>query len=118
MFFAMYFTEEDLLTYEKPRICLQTLDRLREFYCDSDQPCNRVQEDSFREKQSLILEKCPNITGRSLELKNPLQYGDTSPKVAQKVCGALIYCNAADFKNKTKFGTRLLLLTKYFTFYH
>lgn len=102
MFFVMYFTEEELLTYEKPRICLQTLDRLREFYSDSDQLCNRIQEDSSREKQSLILGNCPSITGRSLELKNPLQYGDTNQKVAQKVCGALIYCNADDFKNKTK----------------
>uniref|UniRef100_A0A803XNJ1 DNA mismatch repair protein MSH3 n=1 Tax=Meleagris gallopavo TaxID=9103 RepID=A0A803XNJ1_MELGA len=97
MFFAMYFTEEDLLTYEKPRICLQTLDRLREFYCDSDQPCNRVQEDSFREKQSLILEKCPNITGRSLELKNPLQYGDTSPKVEEPHCDLSQF--SASFRN-------------------
>uniref|UniRef100_A0A669Q3C8 DNA mismatch repair protein MSH3 n=1 Tax=Phasianus colchicus TaxID=9054 RepID=A0A669Q3C8_PHACC len=76
--------KKELLTYEKPRICLQTLDRLREFYSDSDQPCNRVQEDTLQEKQSLILEKCPSITGRSLELKNPLQYGDTSLKVTQK----------------------------------
>ncbi|KAK4816335.1 hypothetical protein QYF61_015019, partial [Mycteria americana] len=69
---------------EKPRICLQTLDRLREFCSDSDQQCNRVREDSFREKESLSLEKCPSIIGRSSELKNPLQSGDTSPKVAQK----------------------------------
>uniref|UniRef100_A0A8C3KQS8 DNA mismatch repair protein MSH3 n=1 Tax=Calidris pygmaea TaxID=425635 RepID=A0A8C3KQS8_9CHAR len=69
---------------EKPRICLQTLDRLREFCSDSDQQCNRVREDSFREKESVILEKCPSIIGRSSELKNPLQPWDTSPKVAQK----------------------------------
>ncbi|XP_054042825.1 DNA mismatch repair protein Msh3 isoform X2 [Rissa tridactyla] len=69
---------------EKPRICLQTLDRLREFCSDSDQQCKRVQEDSFREKESVILEKCPSIIGRSSELKNPLQSWDTSPKVAQK----------------------------------
>ncbi|XP_066843809.1 DNA mismatch repair protein Msh3 isoform X3 [Anser cygnoides] len=69
---------------EKPGICLQTLDRLREFCSDSDQQCNRVREDSFREKQSMYLEKCPSITGRNPELKNPLQCGDTNPKVAQK----------------------------------
>ncbi|XP_063175727.1 DNA mismatch repair protein Msh3 isoform X2 [Chroicocephalus ridibundus] len=69
---------------EKPRICLQTLDRLREFCSDSDQQCKRVREDSFREKESVILEKCPSIIGRSSELKNPLQSWDTSPKVAQK----------------------------------
>ncbi|XP_068522312.1 DNA mismatch repair protein Msh3 isoform X1 [Anas acuta] len=69
---------------EKPRICLQTLDRLREFSSDSDQQCNRVREDGFREKKSMYLEKCPSIIGRSSELKNPLQSGDTSPKVAQK----------------------------------
>ncbi|KAM6328810.1 LOW QUALITY PROTEIN: DNA mismatch repair protein Msh3 [Alca torda] len=69
---------------EKPRICLQTLDRLREFCSDSDQQCKRVREDSFREKESVILEKCPSIVGRSSELKNPLQSWDTSPKVAQK----------------------------------
>ncbi|KAM6362997.1 DNA mismatch repair protein Msh3 isoform 2-T2 [Pluvialis apricaria] len=69
---------------EKPRICLQTLDRLREFCSDSDQQCNRVREDSFREKESLILEKCPSVIGRSSELKNPLQSWDASPKVAQK----------------------------------
>ncbi|XP_014816014.1 PREDICTED: DNA mismatch repair protein Msh3 isoform X2 [Calidris pugnax] len=69
---------------EKPRICLQTLDRLREFCSDSDQQCNRVREDSFREKESVVLEKCPSIIGRSSELKNPLQPWDTSPKVAQK----------------------------------
>ncbi|XP_010148324.1 PREDICTED: DNA mismatch repair protein Msh3-like, partial [Eurypyga helias] len=69
---------------EKPRVCLQTLDRLREFYSDSDQQCNRVYEDSFREKESLSLEECPGITGRSSELKNPLQSWNTSPKVSQK----------------------------------
>nr|XP_009686792.1 PREDICTED: DNA mismatch repair protein Msh3 isoform X4 [Struthio camelus australis] len=69
---------------EKSRICLQTLDRLREFSSDSDQLCNRVQEDSFQEKESMSLEKCPNIMGRSSEMKSPLQSWDTSPKVAQK----------------------------------
>ncbi|KAM6106145.1 DNA mismatch repair protein Msh3 isoform 2-T3 [Pterocles gutturalis] len=69
---------------EKPRICLQTLDRLREFCNDSDQQCNRVQEDTCQEKESLNLEKCSSIVGRSSELKNPLQSGDTSPKVTQK----------------------------------
>ncbi|XP_064358203.1 DNA mismatch repair protein Msh3-like [Dromaius novaehollandiae] len=69
---------------EKPRICLQTLDRLREFSSDSDQLCNRVREDSFREKQSMSLEKCPSIMGRSTEMKSPLQACDTSPTVAQK----------------------------------
>ncbi|CAN0306383.1 unnamed protein product [Bubo scandiacus] len=69
---------------EKPRICLQTLDRLREFCSDSDQQCSRVREDSFQKKESLTSEKCPGITGASSELKNPLQSRDTSPKVAQK----------------------------------
>ncbi|XP_068785201.1 DNA mismatch repair protein Msh3 isoform X4 [Struthio camelus] len=69
---------------EKSRICLQTLDRLREFSSDSNQLCNRVQEDSFQEKESMSLEKCPNIMGRSSEMKSPLQSWDTSPKVAQK----------------------------------
>ncbi|KAM8792926.1 DNA mismatch repair protein Msh3 [Eudromia elegans] len=69
---------------EKPRISLQTLDRLREFSSDSDQLCSRVREDSFPEKQSLVLEKCPSITGRSAEVKSPLQSWDTTPKAAQK----------------------------------
>ncbi|XP_008933294.1 PREDICTED: DNA mismatch repair protein Msh3-like, partial [Merops nubicus] len=69
---------------EKPRICLRTLDRLREFCNDSDLPSNRGREDSFQEKESLSLEKCPGDTGRSSELKNPLQSWDSSPKVAQK----------------------------------
>ncbi|OPJ82140.1 DNA mismatch repair protein Msh3 [Patagioenas fasciata monilis] len=69
---------------ERPRICLQTLDRLREFCSDSDQQCNRVQEVGFQKKECLSLEKCPSIIGRSSELKNSLQSGDTSPKVAQK----------------------------------
>ncbi|XP_030323488.1 DNA mismatch repair protein Msh3 [Calypte anna] len=69
---------------EKPRICLRTLDRLREFCSDSDQQCNRAQEDGFQEKKSLSTEKCPSITGRSSELKNPLQSEDISPQVTQK----------------------------------
>ncbi|XP_019328066.1 PREDICTED: LOW QUALITY PROTEIN: DNA mismatch repair protein Msh3 [Aptenodytes forsteri] len=76
--------KKELQKCEKPRICLQTLDKLREFCSDSDQQCNRVREDSFQEKESPSLEKCPSIVGRSSELKNPLQSGDTSPKVAQK----------------------------------
>uniref|UniRef100_A0A8C6ZWX2 DNA mismatch repair protein MSH3 n=1 Tax=Nothoprocta perdicaria TaxID=30464 RepID=A0A8C6ZWX2_NOTPE len=75
-----FFTKEEPQKCEKPRICLQTLDRLREFSSHSDQPCNRVREDSFQEKQSLILEKCPSIMGRSTEVKSPLQCLDTSPK--------------------------------------
>uniref|UniRef100_A0A8B9PG33 DNA mismatch repair protein MSH3 n=1 Tax=Apteryx owenii TaxID=8824 RepID=A0A8B9PG33_APTOW len=69
---------------EKPRICLQTLDRLREFSSDSDQLCNKVREDSFQEKQSMSLEKCSTIMGRSTEMESPLLSWDTSPKVAQK----------------------------------
>ncbi|XP_071587443.1 DNA mismatch repair protein Msh3 isoform X1 [Heliangelus exortis] len=69
---------------EKPRICLRTLDRLREFCSDSDQQCNRATEDGFQEKKSLSTEKCPSITGRSSELKNPLQSEDISPQVTQK----------------------------------
>lgn len=45
----------------------------------------------------MYLEKCPSIIGRSSELKNPLQSGDTSPKVAQKVRRALAQCCADDF---------------------
>ncbi|KAM4638530.1 DNA mismatch repair protein Msh3 isoform 6-T9 [Amazona ochrocephala] len=69
---------------EKSRICLQTLGRLRKFCSDSDQQNNRFQEDSFQKKESLSLEKCPSIIGRSSELKNPLQSWDSSPQVAQK----------------------------------
>lgn len=96
-FLLCIFTKEEPQKCEKPRICLQTLDRLREFSSDSDQQCNRVREDGFREKKSMYLEKCPSIIGRSSELKNPLQSGDTSPKVAQKVCRALVQCFADDF---------------------
>ncbi|XP_017661720.1 PREDICTED: DNA mismatch repair protein Msh3 isoform X8 [Lepidothrix coronata] len=69
--------------HEKPCICLQTLDRLREFCSDSDQQCTRIQ-DGFQEKESESLKKCPSITGRSSELKIPLPSWDTDPKVAQK----------------------------------
>ncbi|XP_039238039.1 DNA mismatch repair protein Msh3 isoform X2 [Pipra filicauda] len=69
--------------HEKPCICLQTLDRLREFCSDSDQQCTRIQDD-FQEKESENLKKCPSITGRSSELKIPLPSWDTDPKVAQK----------------------------------
>ncbi|XP_074935705.1 DNA mismatch repair protein Msh3 [Phalacrocorax aristotelis] len=64
---------------EKPHISLQTLERLREFRSDSDQQCSRALEDSSQEKESQSLENCP-----SSELKNPLQSGNTSSKVAQK----------------------------------
>lgn len=111
MFLLCIFTEEEPQKCEKPRICLQTLDRLREFCSDSDQQCNRVREDSFREKESLILEKCPSVIGRSSELKKPLQSWDTSPKVAQKVRRALVQCCLDDFLwfKKASFGTRSLL---------
>ncbi|XP_062369550.1 DNA mismatch repair protein Msh3 [Cinclus cinclus] len=69
---------------EKSRVCLQTLDRLREFCNDSNQQCTRAREDGFQEKESLSLEKCPSVTGRSSELKNPPPSWDTGPKVSQK----------------------------------
>lgn len=69
---------------EKSRICLETLGRLREFCSDSSQQCTSLREDGFQEK-----EKCPSVTGRSSELKNPLPSCDNGPKVAQKVRGAL-----------------------------
>lgn len=111
MFLLCIFAEEEPQKCEKPRICLQTLDRLREFCSDSDQQCNRVREDSFQEKESPSLEKCPSIVGRSSELKNPLQSGDTSPKVAQKVRRALVQCCVDYFLwfKKASSGTRFLL---------
>lgn len=90
MFLLCIFTKEQSQKCEKSRICLQTLDRLREFCSDSNQQCTRVREDGFQGKESLGLEKCPSITGRSSELKNPLPSWDAGPKVAQKVCRALV----------------------------
>lgn len=111
MFLFCVFTEEEPEKCERPRICLQTLDRLREFSSDSDQQCNRVQEVGFQKKECLSLEKCPSIIGRSSELKNSLQSGDTSPKVAQKVCRALVYCCTDHFLwfEKASFGAMFLL---------
>ncbi|XP_040435492.1 DNA mismatch repair protein Msh3 isoform X3 [Falco naumanni] len=91
--------KKEPLKCEKPRICLQTLDRLREFCSDSDQQCNRVQKDSFQEKESLSLEKCPAIIGRSSELKNHLQSWDSSPKVAQK---EELHCDLSQFSASLK----------------
>ncbi|KAJ7423960.1 hypothetical protein BTVI_08115 [Pitangus sulphuratus] len=85
--------------HEKPRICLQTLDKLREFCSDSDQQCSRVQEDGFQEKESENLEKRPSITGRSSELKNPLPSQDTDPKVAQK---EEVRCDLSQFSASLK----------------
>uniref|UniRef100_A0A8C0AR58 DNA mismatch repair protein MSH3 n=1 Tax=Buteo japonicus TaxID=224669 RepID=A0A8C0AR58_9AVES len=90
------------LLIEKPRICLQTLDRLREFCSDSDQPCNRVREDSFREKESPNLEKCPSIIGRSSQLKNTLPSWDTSPNVAQKSCENTQNTSDTNLNKRTK----------------
>lgn len=85
------FTKEEPQKSEKPRVCLQTLDRLREFCSDSNQQCTRAREDGFQGKGSLSLEKCPSLTGRSSELKNPSW--DTGPKVTQKVCRDLaLWC--------------------------
>ncbi|XP_063278862.1 DNA mismatch repair protein Msh3 isoform X4 [Prinia subflava] len=84
---------------EKSRICLQTLDRLREFCSDSNQQCTRGREDGFQEKESLSLEKCPSITGRSSELKNPLPSWDTVPKAAQK---EELQCNLSQFSASVK----------------
>ncbi|XP_031951796.1 DNA mismatch repair protein Msh3 isoform X2 [Corvus moneduloides] len=84
---------------EKSRICLQTLDRLREFCSDSNQQCTRVREDGFQEKESLSLEKCPSITGRNSELKNPLPSWDAGPKVAQK---EELLCNLSQFSASLK----------------
>ncbi|XP_050185670.1 DNA mismatch repair protein Msh3 isoform X1 [Myiozetetes cayanensis] len=85
--------------HEKPRICLQTLDKLREFCSDSDQQCTRVQEDGFQEKKSDSLEKRPSITGRSSELKNALPSRDTDPKVAQK---EEVRCDLSQFSASLK----------------
>ncbi|XP_030326134.1 DNA mismatch repair protein Msh3 isoform X6 [Strigops habroptila] len=99
---------------EKPRICLQTLDRLREFCSDSDHQCNRVQEDSFQKKESLSLEKCPSIIGKSSELKNPLQSWDTSPKVSQKAVqpttGEVIFDSFRDCASRSELESRVLRL--------
>ncbi|XP_033367286.1 DNA mismatch repair protein Msh3 [Parus major] len=85
---------------EKSRICLQTLDRLKEFCSDSNQQCARVQEDGFQEKGSLSLEKCPSVTGRSSELRNTnLPSRDTSPKAAQKEG---LQCNLSQFFSSLK----------------
>ncbi|XP_058683410.1 DNA mismatch repair protein Msh3 isoform X2 [Poecile atricapillus] len=85
---------------EKSRICLQTLDRLKEFCSDSNQQCTRVREDGFQEKGSLSLEKCPSVTGRSSELRNTnLPSRDTSPKVAQKEG---LQCNLSQFSASLK----------------
>ncbi|XP_014113725.1 PREDICTED: DNA mismatch repair protein Msh3 [Pseudopodoces humilis] len=85
---------------EKSRVCLQTLDRLKEFCSDSNQQCARVQEDGFQEKGSLSLEKCPSVTGRSSELRNTnLPSRDASPKVAQKEG---LQCNLSQFSASLK----------------
>ncbi|XP_071436244.1 DNA mismatch repair protein Msh3 [Pithys albifrons albifrons] len=84
---------------EKPRICLETLDRLREFCSDSDQQCTRVQEDGFQERVSQSLEKCPTVIRRSSELKNPLPPWDTGPKVAQK---EEVRCDLSQFSASLK----------------
>uniref|UniRef100_A0A8B9IW30 Uncharacterized protein n=1 Tax=Amazona collaria TaxID=241587 RepID=A0A8B9IW30_9PSIT len=106
-----FFPEKEPQKCEKPRICLQTLGRLREFCSDSDQQNNRFQENSFQKKESLSLEKCPSIIGRSSELKNRLQSWDSSPQVAQKVRRALVKC-CADYClwfKKASFDTRFPL---------
>ncbi|XP_072777820.1 DNA mismatch repair protein Msh3 isoform X2 [Taeniopygia guttata] len=79
---------------EKSRISLETLGRLREFCSDSNQQCTSLQEDGSREK-----EKCPSITGRSSELKNPLPSWDSSPKAAQK---EELQCNLSQFSVSLK----------------
>lgn len=84
MLLLWIFTKEDSQKCEKSRISLETLGRLREFCSDSNQQCTSLQEDGSREK-----EKCPSITGRTSELKNPLPSWDSSAKAAQKVCRAL-----------------------------
>lgn len=109
LFVCFFFlTEKEPQKCEKPRICLQTLGKLREFCSDLDQQSNRFQEDSFQKKESLSLEKCPTITGKSSELKNPLQSWNSSPKVAQKVRRALVQCYAGYFLwfKKASFDTR------------
>lgn len=111
--------ENELLTYfycgfspepqkcGRPRVCLQTLDRLREFCSDSNQQCARAREDGFQGKESLSLEKCPSLTGRSSELKNPSW--DTGPKVTQKVCRALVCGDCLLWVKPASFGTSSLL---------
>ncbi|XP_063037106.1 DNA mismatch repair protein Msh3 isoform X2 [Melospiza melodia melodia] len=79
---------------EKSRICLETLGRLREFCSDSNQQCTSLREDGFQEK-----EKCPSVTGRSSELKNPLPSWDSGPKVAQK---EEFQCNLSQFSASLK----------------
>ncbi|XP_023800522.1 DNA mismatch repair protein Msh3, partial [Cyanistes caeruleus] len=92
--------KKDSQKCEKSRICLQTLDRLKEFCSDSNQQCARVQEDGFQEKGHLSLEKCPSVTGRSSELRNTnLPSRDTSPKVAQKEG---LQCNLSQFSASLK----------------
>ncbi|XP_050843411.1 DNA mismatch repair protein Msh3 isoform X5 [Serinus canaria] len=79
---------------EKSRICLETLGRLREFCSDSNQQWTSLREDGFQEK-----EKCPSVTGRSSELKNPLPSWDSCPKVAQK---EQLQCNLSQFSASLK----------------
>ncbi|XP_059581053.1 DNA mismatch repair protein Msh3 [Alligator mississippiensis] len=66
------------------RLCLKTLDKLREFSSDSGQSHTRSQVLSFQGSQSAGLEKCPSIAERTLETNSSLHSEETGSQISQK----------------------------------
>ncbi|XP_067425319.1 DNA mismatch repair protein Msh3 [Emydura macquarii macquarii] len=68
----------------RPRICVKTLDKLREFCSDSKHPFNRVQVDTLQGSRSVHLEKSPSFAERALEMNSALHSQDTGSQISQK----------------------------------
>uniref|UniRef100_A0A8D0G6W9 DNA mismatch repair protein MSH3 n=1 Tax=Sphenodon punctatus TaxID=8508 RepID=A0A8D0G6W9_SPHPU len=64
----------------RSRICLQTLDKLREFCSDAERPCSRSQADAFPGNQSVDLERCCDFVEGSIERSSTHRSQDTSQK--------------------------------------
>uniref|UniRef100_G1NWJ2 DNA mismatch repair protein n=1 Tax=Myotis lucifugus TaxID=59463 RepID=G1NWJ2_MYOLU len=77
----------------RTRIVLKSLEKLKEFCCDSAPPQNRVQREPLQERFA-VLPKCTDFDDISLlRAKNAASSEDSKSQTSQKVCsvGPLIY---------------------------
>uniref|UniRef100_A0A087WP45 MutS homolog 3 n=1 Tax=Mus musculus TaxID=10090 RepID=A0A087WP45_MOUSE len=74
----------------RPRIVLKSLEKLKEFCCDSALPQNRVQTEALRERLE-VLPRCTDFEDITLQrAKNAVLSEDSKSQANQKVCNCCV----------------------------
>lgn len=74
----------------RPRIVLKSLEKLKEFCCDSALPQNRVQTEALRERLE-VLPRCTDFEDITLQrAKNVVLSEDSKSQANQKVCNCCV----------------------------